>query len=126
EIAGCVGCSEEQALDAMELGNAYETLSLDSPLSTTGDTSPLTLQDSLGGEDLDLERIEARDEVHAALRQLDNRERAILYLRFFQELSQTEVARRLDISQMHVSRLQQRALKHLKTILADGRRLGPV
>jgi len=121
EIAAHVGCSEEQALDAMELGNAYETLSLDSPLGVTGDTTPLTLIDSIGGDDLDLERIEFKDEVQAALRQLDNRERAILYLRFFQDLSQTEVARRLDISQMHVSRLQQRALKHLKTILSDSR-----
>jgi RNA polymerase sigma-B factor len=124
EIATSVGCSEEQALDAIELGNAYETLSLDSPLSPAGDA--LTLYDSIGSDDAELERIEFQDEVQAAMRQLDNRERAILHLRFFQELSQTEVARRLNISQMHVSRLQQRALRHLKAIICDFRRAGVV
>ena len=121
EIAEHVGCSEEEALDAMELGNAYETVSLDSQLALEGDTAPLTLNDSIGVEDLGLEQIEHYDDLKLALESLDSREKMIIYLRFFQDLSQTEVANRLNISQMHVSRLQHRALQRLREMLAEGR-----
>src|SRR5262249_29869371 len=107
---------------AMELGNVYQSLSLDSPVAGDPDASPLNLADALGEEDPHLHRIESKDEVEAALRQLDRRERLIIYLRFFKDLSQTEVARRLNISQMHVSRLQHRALERLRRILAEERR----
>jgi RNA polymerase sigma-B factor len=116
EIAEHVGCSEEEALKAMELGNAYDTVSLDTKLALDGDAA-LTLSDSIGVQDLELDQIDSYDDLKAALEQLDNREKMILYLRYFQDLSQTEVARRLGISQMHVSRLQQRALKKLKVIM---------
>jgi RNA polymerase sigma-B factor len=118
EIADHVGCTEEQALNAMELGNAYETISLDSRLALEGEAA-LTLSDSIGVEDLDLSQIDAYDDLKAAVEQLDNREKMIIYLRFFQELSQTEVAKRLNISQMHVSRLQQRALRRLRELLTE-------
>jgi RNA polymerase sigma-B factor len=117
EIAAYVGCSEEDALNAMELGNAYETVSLDTRLAVDGE-APLTLSDSIGVTDLDLDQIDSYDDLKGALEQLDKRERMILYLRFFQELSQTEVAKRLNISQMHVSRLQHRALERLKELLS--------
>lgn len=118
EIAEYVGCSEEAALNAMELGNAYETVSLDSRLAVDGD-APLTLSDSIGAEDLELDQLSCYDDVKDAVRKLDNRERMIIYLRFFQDLSQTEVARRLHISQMHVSRLQHKALRKLRELLND-------
>jgi len=116
EIAEHVGCTEEEALKAMELGNAYDTVSLDTRLGLEGDAA-LTLSDSLGAEDLDLGQIESYDDLKAALTQLDNREKMILFLRFYQDQSQTEVAQRLGISQMHVSRLQHRALRKLKQIM---------
>jgi len=116
EIAEHVGCSEEEALKAMELGNAYETVSLDTRLALEGDAA-LTLNDSIGVEDLELDQIDYYDDLKVALEQLDNREKMIIYLRYFQDLSQTEVAKRLRISQMHVSRLQHKALKRLKEIL---------
>jgi RNA polymerase sigma-B factor len=118
EIAEYVGCREEEALDAMELGNAYETVSLDSRLALEGD-APLTLNDSIGVQDLDLNQIDSYDDLKEAVAQLDNREKMIIYLRFFQDLSQTEVARRLNISQMHVSRLQHKALRRLKEMLTE-------
>ena len=118
EIAEHVGCTVENALNAMELGNAYETVSLDSRLAVEGE-APLTLSDSLGSEDLDLNQLSRYDDVKDAVRKLDNRERMIIYLRYFQDLSQTEVARRLHISQMHVSRLQHKALRKLRELLND-------
>ncbi len=116
EIAARVGCTEEEALDAAELGHAYETLSLESRVPTEGDLGS-TISDSLGLDDLEIDRIQSHADLEQAVEQLDSREKAILYLRFFQELSQTEVARRLQISQMHVSRLQARALLRLREIL---------
>ena len=116
EIAEHVGCSEEEALQALELGNAYETLSLDTRLAGDGDTA-VTLNDSIGGQDSDLAQINAYDDLKMAMQHLDPRERTIIDLRFFQELSQTEVAERMNISQMHVSRLQSRALRRLREIL---------
>ncbi len=118
EIADHVECTEEDALRAIELGNAYETVSLDSKLALEGDAT-LTLSDSIGVEDLDLDQIDSYDDLKMALAQLDNREKMIIYLRYFQDLSQTEVAKRLNISQMHVSRLQHRALSKLKQSLSE-------
>lgn len=117
EIAEYVGCSEEDALNAMELGNAYETVSLDTKLTVDGE-APLTLSDSIGAADLNLDQVDSYDDLKGALDQLDKRERMIIYLRFFQDLSQSEVAKRLNISQMHVSRLQHRALQRLKELLS--------
>jgi RNA polymerase sigma-B factor len=117
EIAAHVGASEEETLDAMELGNAYEMISLDSKLSFEGEAAPLTVNDSIGVADLGLEKVETYDDLKDAVECLDNREKMIIYLRFFQGLSQTEVAKRLKISQMHVSRLQHKALNRLKELL---------
>jgi len=120
EIAAYVGCTEENALNAMELGNAYETVSLDTSTTLEGDVA-VSLNDSIGVLDADLDLVDAYDDLKLALTQLDNRERTVIYLRYFHELSQTEVARRLNISQMHVSRLQHRALERLKQILSEER-----
>jgi RNA polymerase sigma-B factor len=117
EIAAHVGSTEAETLEAMELGNAYETVSLDTKLSFEGETAPLTLNDSIGVDDISLWKIDQYDDLKAAVECLDNREKMIIYLRFFQGLSQTEVARRLKISQMHVSRLQHKALNRLKELL---------
>jgi RNA polymerase sigma-B factor len=119
EIAEHVGASEAETLDAMELGNAYETVSLDTKLSFEGETAPLTLNDSIGVDDLSLQKINQYDDLKAAVECLENREKMIIYLRFFHDLSQTEVAQRLNISQMHVSRLQHKALKRLKDLMLD-------
>ncbi|MCC2670026.1 MAG: sigma-B/F/G subfamily polymerase sigma-28 factor, polymerase sigma-B factor, partial [Armatimonadetes bacterium] len=116
EIAEHVGCTEEDALKAMELGNAYETVSLDTRLALDGDAA-LTLSDSIGVQDLELDQVDSYDDLKTALERLEPREKLIIYLRYFQDLSQTEVARRLKISQMHVSRLQHKALKRLKEIM---------
>jgi len=119
EIAAHVGASEAETLDAMELGNAYETVSLDTKLSFEGETAPLTLNDSIGVADATLQNIDEYDDLKEAVECLDNREKMIIYLRFFHDLSQTEVAQRLNISQMHVSRLQHKALKRLKDLMTD-------
>jgi len=119
EVASRCGCTEEQALNAMELGSAYETVSLDQQLSLDGDAAQVTLSDVIGGQDQDLDQIGRHADLEQAFALLDGRERLVLYLRYFQELSQTDVAARLGISQMHVSRIQNRALRRLRRILTE-------
>lgn len=117
EVASKVGASEEETLEAIEMGNAYDTVPLDAPMQTQGESAPLTLSEFLGQEDASLQRIEFFGDLRQAIDSLEPREKAIIYYRFFKDLSQTQVAERLNISQMHVSRLQHKAMKKLKELL---------
>lgn len=117
EVAARIGATEEETLEAIEMGNAYDTVPLDAPMQAQGESAPLTLAEFLGQEDESLRRIEAYGDLRQAIDSLEPREKAIIYYRFFKDLSQTQVAKRLNISQMHVSRLQNRALKELKRLL---------
>ena len=118
EIAKDIGASEEETLEAIELGNAYDTVSLDSKLAYDGESAPLTLAEFVGDVDGSLQSIETYGDLKQAIECLEPREKAIIYYRFFKDMSQTEVAMRLNISQMHVSRLQQKAVKRLKELLS--------
>jgi RNA polymerase sigma-B factor len=114
EIAQHINASEEETLEAMELGNAYDTVSLDSRMSTETESAPMTLAEFVGSEDETLASLERYGDLSAAIASLEDREQVIITLRFFKDLSQAEVAKRLNISQMHVSRLQHRALSNLR------------
>lgn len=118
EIAEAIGASEEDTLAALELANAYDTVSVDSP-PANGDSSAPSPSEAIGSDDEDMKKIEMYDDLARALESLGPRERDILQYRFFNDMSQTEVAKRLNISQMHVSRLQSKALKKLKELLGD-------
>ena len=118
EIAQAIGASEEETLEAIELGNAYDTVSLDSKLAHEDESAPLSLAEFVGDTDGSLDNLERYGDLNQAMDRLDTREKSIIYLRFFKDMSQTEVARRLNISQMHVSRLQQKALRRLKELLS--------
>jgi RNA polymerase sigma-B factor len=111
EIATHVGISVEEAIDALGAHDAYTPTSLDT-LAIGTDTS---LGDSLGRADAALDRVEYRHALRRALDALPARERKILVLRFFGELTQTDIAEQVGISQMHVSRLLARTLAALRT-----------
>ncbi len=111
--------SEQEALEAMELGDLYELPSLDAALGDESDDSRGVLADYVGGMDEEMERFEKRARLAEALRALPARERQVVQLRFLNGLSQIEVARRLKISQMHVSRLQHRALERLRQVIRE-------
>ncbi|MHB1457080.1 MAG: RNA polymerase sigma factor SigF [Armatimonadota bacterium] len=119
EIAAAVNATEEETLEAIELGNAYDTVSLDTKLPYDSESSPLSLAEFLGDTDDSLDNLEKFGDLNQALNCLDAREKSIIYLRYFKDMSQTEVANTLNISQMHVSRLQQKALKRLKELLSE-------
>lgn len=119
EIAKAIGATEEETLEAIELGNAYDTVSLDSRMTSESESAPMTLAEFVGGEDESLLSLQKYGDLTAAIESLEEREKAIIVLRFYQDLSQAEVAKKLNISQMHVSRLQHRALENLKKLMLE-------
>jgi RNA polymerase sigma-B factor len=119
EIAGALGVEEGQALEALELADLYELPSLDRETGSDSDDSGSALADYIGQVDIEIERFDRRARLSQALSTLPERERNIIEMRFFNNLSQTDVARRLKISQMHVSRLQHRALARLRQVVRD-------
>ncbi|WSL07327.1 RNA polymerase sigma factor SigF [Streptomyces sp. NBC_01288] len=111
ELAEKLGISEEEVLEGLESANAYSTLSLDVP--DTDDESP-AVADTLGSYDEALEGVEYRESLKPLLEDLPPREKRILLLRFFGNMTQSQIAQEVGISQMHVSRLLARTLAQLR------------
>lgn len=117
EIATRLGVREEEILQAMEVGRAYQPANLDDrPQGADGQDS-YSLADTLGSPDEELEGIVENAALNQALSLLDNRRQWILRQRFFLSRSQQEVADELGISQMHVSRLERSGLQKLRQYL---------
>ncbi len=110
EIAERVGASVEDVLEAMDASQAYSTTSLDAPASEDG-AAPI---DVLGGEDPSMALLEEWATVAPVVRELPQRERTVLYLRFFRGLTQSEIAREVGVSQMHVSRILAQTLRTIR------------
>lgn len=117
EMAQAAGVTEERLLQAMDLDRIYQPASLDAHLQDENGDDKSSFWEAIGRPDPELMAIEEREMVRHALERLDQRQRAIIYYRFFEDASQAEVAGRLGISQMHVSRLERQALKRLRALL---------
>jgi len=123
EIAVRCEASPEEILDAMEAVQAYSTTSLDSPVGEEG-AAPIEV---LGGEDPSLEILEGWASIAPAVKELPERERRVLYLRFFRGLTQSEIAGEVGVSQMHVSRILSQTLAFLRgAVLEEGDQLREV
>jgi RNA polymerase sigma-B factor len=119
ELAKAAGVEEEEVLEALESGRAYTSLSL-SVGGGGGDDDDLDPLESLGTEEHQYEVSEDRAVLAPGFKVLDQRERQILQLRFFEGLTQSQIAQQVGISQMHVSRLIRRSLEKIReTIAAD-------
>jgi RNA polymerase sigma-B factor len=119
ELAKAASVEEEEVLEALESGQAYATLSLSAPGGGGGDDgSDLDPLESLGEIEHEYEVSEDRAVLEPGLRALDDRERRILHLRFFEGLTQSQIAQQVGISQMHVSRLIRRALEKIRDEIA--------
>jgi RNA polymerase sigma-B factor len=112
ELAQYLQMSEEEVLEGLESANAYSAVSLDAP--DTGDDDSPAVADSLGTTDDSLEGVEYRESLKPLLEKLPPREKKILLLRFFGNMTQSQIAAELGISQMHVSRLLARTLAQLR------------
>ena len=117
ELAEAAGTEEEEVLEALESGRAYSSVSLSAAGEgdEDGDLDPL---DSIGTEEPQYEISEEWAVLEPGFRALDERERRILHLRFFNGLTQSQIAQQVGISQMHVSRLIRRALEKIRDEIA--------
>ena len=112
ELAGHLKMTEEEVLEGLESANAYSAVSLDAP--DGGDDDSPSVQDTLGITDDAIEGVEYRESLKPLLEKLPAREKKILLLRFFGNMTQSQIATELGISQMHVSRLLARTLAQLR------------
>jgi RNA polymerase sigma-B factor len=113
ELAESLQVPREDVLETMEAAIAYDATSLEAP---RGDGEGDSYAESLGAEDERFELIEYSAAIAPTLQALPERDRVVLHLRFVEDLTQSEIADRIGVSQMHVSRLIRRALTRLRTV----------
>ncbi len=112
ELAEELEMDRDEVVEGLVAGSSYNTLSIDS--GSGGDDEAPAIADTLGDVDLALDQIENREALRPLLESLSERERTVLVLRFFENMTQTQIAERVGVSQMHVSRLLARALARLR------------
>ncbi|MFZ7943213.1 RNA polymerase sigma factor SigB [Neobacillus sp. 19] len=114
EIADYMEISEEEVLEAMEMGKSYQAASVDLPIETGSEGSTVTTLDIVGTYDEGFEKVDQKLLLESALHVLTDKEREIIHCTFIANKSQKETGEKLGISQMHVSRLQKKAIEKLR------------
>ena len=112
ELAAELDMDRDEVVEGLVAGSSYNTLSIDS--GGSGNEDVPAIADTLGDVDNGLDQIENREALRPLLAALPERERTVLVLRFFESLTQTQIAERVGISQMHVSRLLAKSLARLR------------
>ena len=112
ELAAELDMDREEVVEGLVAGSSYNTLSIDS--GGGGEEEARAIADTLGDVDTGLDRIEDQESLRPLLEALPERERTVLVLRFFESMTQTQIAERVGISQMHVSRLLAKSLTRLR------------
>jgi RNA polymerase sigma-B factor len=115
DLAQYLEISQEEVLDGLQTAEAYGAISLDAPMAGEDDEDSSRI-DAIGEEDARLQRVDDHATLFAAARHLPAREREILFLRFSEDLTQSEIAERVGVSQMQVSRLLRRSLHRLREL----------
>ncbi|MCP8618083.1 RNA polymerase sigma factor SigB [Salirhabdus salicampi] len=117
EIAEYLCVSEEEILETMEMGKSYQALSVDRSIEADSDGSTVTLLDLVGSLENGYEQVDYKLMLDKLLPMLSEREQQILRCIYYDNKSQKDTGEQLGISQMHVSRLQRRALRKLREAL---------
>jgi len=118
DLATHLDVSEEEIIEGLDSSHAYRALSLHAPVA--GDEATTELVDLLGDVDRDMENVEDREALRPLIAKLPVREQRIIVMRFFGNMTQSQIAAELGISQMHVSRLLSHALGVLREGLLNG------
>ncbi|MRG87211.1 RNA polymerase sigma factor SigB [Salinibacillus xinjiangensis] len=117
EIADYLGISEEEVLEAMEMGQSYRALSVDRNIEADSDGGKVSILDLVGSKEDGYNQVDYKMLLEKLMPVLSEREQQILRCTYFDNMSQKETGEHLGISQMHVSRLQRRALRKLRDVL---------
>lgn len=118
ELAQYLEITEEEVLDGLQTSDAYDAVSLDAPMASE-DCETSSRLEVIGTEDARLELVDTQATIFAAAKRLSTRERQILFLRFGEDLTQSQIADRVGVSQMQVSRLLRRSLQRLRDLTDD-------
>jgi RNA polymerase sigma-B factor len=120
EIANRIEASEEEVLEAMHAAQGHHAVSLDAA-STVGDgDEPTPLGDRIGEEDPSFDTVEYGAAIAPVLEEISERDRRVLHLRFVEDMTQSEIAERVGVSQMHVSRILRAAVDRLRREVPEG------
>jgi len=114
EIAGHLGIDRDEVVQAQIASSAYSTVSFDATRNGTDNDEGRSISDRVGFVDANLDNVVDVETVRPLLAALPEREQTVLFLRFFENLTQSQIGERLGISQMHVSRLLARSLVSLR------------
>ena len=118
EVADYLGCTIEEIIESREAVMSYNVVSLDMEIEGGVGESSSTLMEMIGNIDKKLDRISDRLSLQSGLKQLRDQEKFVIFNRYFNNMSQAQIAKMMDVSQMQVSRIQKEALKKLKRILS--------
>ena len=119
DLARHLHTSEEEVVQALQARHAYRLISLDRPFAEEDGRNHTTLDQYIGAADHQLARSENVATLKPAFSVLNHRERAVLYWHFYERVPQREIATRLNVSQMYVSRIQRAALEKMRQVLAE-------
>jgi RNA polymerase sigma-B factor len=120
DIAERIGVTDEQVLEAMQASQGHHAVSLDAPGGRGGDgEEPAPLGERIGSEDLGFETVEYGVAIEPTLGEISERDRLVLHLRFAEDLTQSEIAERVGVSQMHISRILRSTLDRLREAVAE-------
>ncbi len=119
ELATHLDVSDEEILEGLESAQAYATLSLDASSSDAAEEGGSSLADTLGEDDPGLGEVETRETLHPLVATLPVREQRIIHMRFYENMTQAQIAEQIGVSQMHVSRLLAKSLAQLRSGLVE-------
>ena len=120
DIAERLGVTIDQVLEAMHASQGHHAVSLDASPAMGDGEEPAPLRERIGSVDLGFETVEYGAAIQGALSEISQRDREILHLRFVEDLTQSEIADRVGVSQMHVSRILRATLEILRNAVAEG------
>jgi RNA polymerase sigma-B factor len=119
QLASHLGITEDEVLEGLESAAAYATVSLDSTAGDDSEDGGSSIADTVGAHDPQLAEVEHRATLHPLLAKLGEREQRIVYMRFFENKTQAQIAAEIGVSQMHISRLLTKSLAQMRSGLAD-------
>jgi RNA polymerase sigma-B factor len=114
EIGQRIEATDEEVLEAMHAAQGHHAVSLDATSSMSDGDEPGPLKDRIGAEDLSFETVEYGEAIGPVLEQISERDRMVLHLRFVEDMTQSEIAERVGVSQMHVSRILRATIERLR------------
>ena len=119
EIGQRIEATDEEVLEAMHAAQGHHAVSLDATATTGDGDEPAPLRDRIGAEDLSFNTVEYGEAIGPVLKEISDRDRMVLHLRFVEDMTQSEIAERVGVSQMHVSRILRATIEKLRQRIPD-------